>query len=140
MKVILTSFLHSKGINEPRYSVARYQPKGFSYPVLGFLAPFDVDTGRKMTAGMDPDLYKRKYEKVLESAEEQLEKFFAEYEDDTVVFCCWCNFKRQDTQEHLYCHTILIGRFIEERHPEFKVKYLDGRDRDWFSDIYLGES
>ncbi len=140
VEVILTSFQYSKSIESiPRYSVARWQPKGFSYPVLGFLAPFDVDTGKKMTAALPSDLYIRKYEKILEAAEGSLAEFFAQCEDETVMFCCWCSQSNRTSEKYLYCHTILIGRFIEEHYPDFRVQYLDGRHKDWFSDIYLGE-
>lgn len=141
MKIILTSFRHSKTfLDLPKYSTARWSPKPFNhYPELLFLAPFDPDIPSKpLTAGMDPDLFMRKYNRVLEEAKVELDAFLADVEDDTIVMCCWCYMSRQPTQEHLYCHTILLGRFIEE-HWDVEVEYLDGRHRDWFSDIYLGE-
>lgn len=139
MKVLLTSFRHSKSLEDPKYSVARWQPDGFDYLALPFLAPFDPVTGANMLVKMDPDLFRRKYEQILENGAEQLDKFFEKCKDESVVFCCWCTMARQKTQEHLYCHTVLLGRYIEERYPDFEVEYLDGRSRDWFSDIYLGE-
>ena len=62
--VVLTSFRDAENWDGPKFSAARWQPRGLNYPELTFLAPNDPDTGRKM---LEPDDFRRKYERVLEN-------------------------------------------------------------------------
>ena len=142
MKVLLTTFQHGKELlTVDTYSTARWMPKGFDCVELSFLAPFDPDTGIKMTTDMEPSVYMAKYLRILEANHMQI-KEFVEFESESasiVALCCWCDKSRQQEYEHLYCHTILIGRYLEKHFPDLRVYYCKGRERNWFANIYLGD-
>lgn len=137
MRIILTSFKDSVNWGGPKFSTARWQPSGYSYLELRFLAPFDLDTGRAMVH-LTPALFKERYERLLDSHAREIVRFLTQQTEDQVaqvVLCCWCNRARQPNYSHLYCHTVLLGWWLESHSPEVEVVYADGRERDWFADI-----
>ncbi len=142
MKILLTSFQHSKILTTiSRFSVARWQPKGFSYPKLYCFSP-RVTGGMDLTTEFSPKDYKTFYDEILEDNRNEIKEFMMEqFELATPILalCCWCNSSRQKDREHLYCHTILIGHYIKKQFPYVEFNYCDGRDKDWFADIFLGE-
>lgn len=127
-RVVLTSFEDSRYHGGRKYSVARWQPKGYKYHELPFLAPFDVQTGKALVH-LEPVVYRQKYEQVLLQAREPLRAFVGNCPEVEVVFCCWCDPGRQAGYEKLYCHTILIGYLLEEMFPALEIEYADGRDK-----------
>ena len=100
MRVVLTSFRDSVNWEGPKFSTARWQPRGFEYPELQFLAPWDPDTGKKMVH-LEPDVFREKYERILEKNASQIKTFFEERDDDQIVLCCWCHQARQHGYERL---------------------------------------
>jgi len=139
MKILLTSFQHSISLpTVTRFSTARWMPKGFNYPELRFLAP--IISGRALTTELEPEVYRSQYDEILKAGHEQLEEFIEEHQSTPILaLCCWCSSTRQKSQEHLYCHTILIGHHLRKHFPNIELYYCDGRDKDWFADIFLGE-
>lgn len=139
MKILLTSFQHSTSLPTiPRFSTARWQSNGFNYPELPFLAPW-ID-GLVLTTELEPKIYKSYYDEILDTNHKQLEEFIEDHQNIPILaLCCWCNPTRQKDQEHLYCHTILIGHYLKKHFPDIELYYCDGRDKDWFADIFLGD-
>jgi hypothetical protein len=127
MRVVLTSFRDSVNWAGPKFSTARWQPKGFKYPELPFLAPWDPDNGRKMVH-LEPGVFREKYERLLERNAGEIRAFFEQRNDEQIVLCCWCHPRRQRGYERLYCHTILLGYWIE-RNLGLDVVMADGRDK-----------
>ncbi len=127
-RVVLTSFRDAENWSGPKWSAARWQPRKGQYPVLNFLAPWDPDTGAKMVH-LEPDVFREKYERVLEKNRFDIWMFFAHRVDEQIVLLCWCNPERQKGYEKLYCHLILLGYYLERHFPKLKVIYADGRDK-----------
>lgn len=132
MAIILTSFNRSKEIDGLKFSISRFQPKGFQLPELNFLAAVDRD-GKKMLLRnyIDPI---RGYEKALRDAYKErwdrIKKWLDELSSaKDIVLCCWCPYS-QATKEQIQvfgyfaCHSGLIGLMIEKHRPDIKI-FLD---------------
>lgn len=134
-RIILTSFRDAKNHECVKYSIARWQPRGCTYPALGKLAPF-FPTGRPIT-GLDPEPYRYEYEKNVlnsEEAQRQLRGVIDSMNDgDTIALLCWCNLSRQREYPKLMCHRVLVGFWIENNLPGVEVIYLDGADNPVWS-------
>lgn len=127
-KVVLTSFRDADNWEGPKWSIARWQPKGNKYPQLPFLAPWDPDTGAKMVH-LQPDDFRDKYDRLMLKKRFEIWQFITQRGDEQVVFLCWCNPDRQKGFDKLYCHSILTGYYLEEVFPELEIIYADGRDK-----------
>lgn len=107
------------------YSVARWQPNGFSYPEIDYLKPL-YPNGRPIK-NIPPGEFLQRYVAVLKLNRDKLLKDLELTPlDKEITFCCWCNEKRQKKHDKLFCHTILIGYAIEAL-SEHQVSYMDGR-------------
>lgn len=120
--IYLQSFFSSP--RAEAFSVARWQPRGFSYPEIRCLAPFDAD-GRPIR-GLPPERYLEAYAVALASRWPEVRRALEHFKRRDVSLLCWCNPKRQRGYPKLFCHTILIG-FLAERFG-LPVMYLDGRE------------
>ena len=134
-RVLLTSFRDAKNHDCFKYSIARWQPKGYTFPVLDHLAPL-YPSGRAITM-LEPEPYRYKYEASVlskEAAQEQLcDIIRAMNENDTIALLCWCNPSRQGEHNKLMCHRILVGFWIEKNIPDVEVVYLDGAENTVWS-------
>lgn len=113
--------------SEPRaapYSVARWQPKGYDYPSIQALVPFDEYS--RPIRKVPPDEYLELYAAGLRSRRLEVELAVGFLRDRDAALCCWCNPQRQKGYPKLFCHTVLIG-FLLESHG-VPVCYLDGRE------------
>ncbi|MEW6226517.1 MAG: hypothetical protein AB1700_00250 [Bacillota bacterium] len=121
--VYLQSFF-SEPKAEP-YSVARWQPKGYDYPCIQVLAPFDECSWpiRKVPQ----DEYLELYAAGLRSRRLEVELAVGFLRDRDATLCCWCSPERQKGYPKLFCHTVLIGFLLESR--GVPVCYLDGREK-----------
>ncbi len=132
LSVIMTSFDRAEQHTGPKLSVARWQPEGFDYKELMWLAPKDIDTGEDLKH-LEPSVFREKYENILDHWSWATREFFiatlGNLSVTQLTFCCWCNFRRQAKYEKLYCHTILLGWWLEEHIEGVEVIYLEGRDR-----------
>ena len=127
-KVVLTSFRDADKWDSSAWSVARWQPSDCGYFSLPFFAPWDPDTNRGMVH-LEPDVFKEKYERVLDLHHLSIVRFVKNVAHlEQVVLLCWCHPDRQRDYDKLYCHTILIGHYLEKHFPELKVVYADGRE------------
>ncbi len=134
-KVILTSFRDAKNHHCTKFSIARWQPKGYSYPELKRLAPYYQD-GRPIK-GISPYEFRIAYEtNVLtqDSATAQLVSVIASMGyNETIALLCWCNPSRQPPPKKLMCHRILVGYWIENHCSDVEVVYLDGAENSVWS-------
>jgi len=129
MKIILTSFRDAQNWKGTSSSIARWQPSWSNMPEF----PVDVKpilNGQILGTWMEPEEYRRKYEKILERQTDKLLDFFSRVEnDETLVLCCWCNLDRQKQfKGKLFCHRILLGWWIEDHFQYAIVKYADGAE------------
>jgi len=109
------------------YSVARWQPNGFSYKTLKVLVPYRKDGSA--IKDLLPDEYLVEYLKALKHRYKEVKKLFKLMGNEVdYTLCCWCNPKGQKGYEKLFCHTIIIG-YLAEHEFNMDVKYLDGRDK-----------
>ena len=128
--VILTSFRDARNHNCPKYSIARWQPKGCTYSEIKSLAPKYSD-GRPIV-NLEPDRYRLMYEEnVLKKVEvrRQLSALIELIDPNgSVALLCWCNLARQAEYPKLMCHRILVGYYIERYFPAVTVLYCDGAE------------
>jgi hypothetical protein len=128
MRIVLTSFRDAKNWNGTVCSIARWSP------TWGNIPDFPVDIrpiykGQKLGEWMKPAEYRKRYEAVLKSKEQELINFFSRVEtDEPIVLCCWCTLDRQKSKK-LFCHRILLGYWIEEHFQYAIVKYADGAEK-----------
>ena len=76
-----------------------------------------------------PDDFRETYERVLDNNGDEIAAFFGRVKRQQIVLVCWCEFVRQWHRDRLYCHTILVGYYLEVHYPELEVIYADGRDK-----------
>lgn len=103
--IYLQSFFSSP--RAEAFSVARWQPRGFSYPEIRCLAPFDAD-GRPIR-GLSPERYLEVYAVALASRWPEIRRALEYLKRRDVSLLCWCNPERQRGYPKLFCHTILVG-------------------------------
>lgn len=132
LNVILTSFDRAEKHTGNKFSIARWQPEGLDYRDLQWLAPRDIDDGSDLKH-LEPHIFREKYENVLDHWAWATRQLFIGFLGTVgltqVTLCCWCNFRRQAQYEKLYCHSILLGYWLEEYIPGVKVHYLEGRGK-----------
>lgn len=128
MNIYLQSFF-----SEPKgypFSVSRWQPRGYNYYSLDFFKP--IDRFGNPIKEVKPEVYIEYYSYVLirnyKEIKDWLDKVYKKGEDISLL--CWCNKERQKKYNKLYCHTILIGYFLEKikGNKNINIIYLDGRD------------
>lgn len=128
MELIITSFKISRDIQKipslksiPFYSVARWQPSGFKYDELSFLAACDVN-GNGLSF-QDSSLYQYKhslFEYYVSRWTEVLE--WMESLSETIGIVCWCPYSNSIKMSGSFvCHTGLIGRMINQYRPDIDL-------------------
>jgi hypothetical protein len=137
--IILTSFKESVNLLKLSgfsgancYSVARFQPKGFNYTDLPFLAAQTVAGKKiKLRGRVDPlnsykhDLwtyYKTRWAEIVDWVE-SLDN------SDVDMLCCWCpHASHSREQMRIYnsfvCHTGLVGKVINLIREDLDI-YMD---------------
>lgn len=146
MPVVLTSFQRSKEIIRKlslagaerifTYSVARFQPKGFNYEELKFLAA-NGKNGKLLLRNFKNPV--RDYAEALKegylSRWNEIKKWLDSLkEEETIILCCWCPHSSQTNKQidrfgTFCCHTGLIGKMINKHRPDITVVLDDDRDR-----------
>ena len=127
--IILTSFKKSKKFKGEKYSVARWQPKGFKYPVLEFLDATDENGSALHFSMFDNPLrgYEKSWEKKIKKNWKVIKRWIDDIEEDeNIVLCCWCPFTASSQEQikkfgSFACHTGLIGKLIKEERPEIRI-------------------
>lgn len=139
-RVIITSFRDTLNHLGDVYSVARWQPPRHHFITLQDLAARD-ELGSPLTH-IEPAEFMPRYFARLDRYGRDVITRIAEPADTplTTTLLCWCNPLRQRQWPHLYCHTILIGWWIEKYHPHVDIVYMDGREHDWFGDVHFSEA
>jgi hypothetical protein len=129
MSVVLTSFKHAKTFSGDKFSIARFQPKGFSFAELRFLAATDKDGNKMLLRNyIDPI---PGYEKALREAYKfrwpairgWLDNLMPE---NDIVLCCWCPYSNSTADQikefgTFACHGGLIGMMIAKYRPDIEI-------------------
>lgn len=127
--LVLTSFKKAKNYNGQKFSIARFQPSGFAFAELSFLAATDKD-GNKLLL--------RDFRSPMEGYEKALFEGYATrwdkiktwldslQEDKTVVLCCWCPYSESTKNQirefgTFCCHSGLIGKLVNRYRPDISV-------------------
>lgn len=137
--IILTSFKESRNLlkrsgfcNANMFSVSRFQPKGFSYQNLHFLAAMDTDGNKLNLRGRKNPLVGYKNDLLLyyKSVWDEIVEWVETLDNDEIdMLCCWCphaNHSKDQMESHgsFVCHTGLVGRLINRLRPDITV-YMD---------------
>ena len=149
MPVILTSFKEYSRLEKylgfkPRaYSIARYQPKGFDLPELGFLAPpldLTIPRNHRSLKG-----YIAFYETSLKHAYTErwsdIKNWLVSLDKEIVTaLVCWCpdtDLAKQQLMQFgcFACHTGLVGKMLNKHRPDMDV-WVD-RDHTQLVDEWL---
>lgn len=135
--VVFTSFRKSQNFNGEKFSIARFQPKGYRYKELRFLAAEDEKGGKILL---------RNFENPIEDYREVLRRSFKARgtairgwleslsPDVDIVLCCWCPYSKS-TQEQIkkrgsfVCHSGLIAQMIRKYRPDVPVELDDDRQK-----------
>src|SRR3989304_302885 len=128
--IFLTSFKESMNMNGEKYSVARFQPAGFDYPVLKFFQPLD-DKGKQIGLSdfnecAHPHLaYREALMNIYLKRKIAVKKWLDNVELKTVL-CCWCPHTRKAQQQmnlhgNFVCHTEVIGGYLRTLNGNIKI-------------------
>jgi hypothetical protein len=114
------------------YSVARYQPKNFSYNELHMFKPYNRDGSVLNTK--HPSLFLEGYCLILKREFLNIERWTLSINNmrEDISLLCWCDEKKFNCEGKLLCHTIMIGYLIERisrfYNLDIKVEYHNGRE------------
>lgn len=135
--VTLTSFAKSGQFRGKKYSVSRWQPKGFQYPVLDFLSAVDA-AGKplKLQKFSDPLTdYKKAFIDGIKARWDRVYPWLKGLRpSEDVVLCCWCPYSATSQKQikefgTFACHTGLIGQLIQKFRPDIKVVLDNDREK-----------
>ena len=136
--VLLTSFQQSRQDQgqDPylRFSISRWQPAGFAYPELSFLAPWDA-AGRPIRlrdfAGSLSGYHDALWQRLVEQRDkvEEFLDYLSEYSQ--FALCCWCPYSRPAQRQikqfgTFVCHSMVVKPFLEQ-YPGVSVQLDDDR-------------
>jgi len=154
--IVLTSFKDSEWITkklnidkENIYSVARWQPKGYSYKKLTFLSATDKEGNKLLLRNFENPIqdYADALKEGYKARWKEIKKWLNNLDNnEDIILACWCPHSKQTEKQiekfgTFCCHTGLIGKMINKHRPDITV-VLD-RDRDknlvpeWKPDTYL---
>jgi len=130
MSIILTSFKCSKSFKGEKFSVARWQPKGFNYRTLNFLSAVDI-YGNPLHLSRFKTNPLQEYKKQWFGGIWHRNRFIKQWleslkNEEDLVLCCWYPYS-QPTQEQikLYgtfaCHTGLIGQLVKRERKDIEI-------------------
>ena len=127
MSVLITSFQESKKATGEKYSVATFQPKGFSYNQLPFLAPLDP-TGRRIHLLDNSKNSLAEFKKAVREGYENrwhiISKWLSKLSNEKdIVLCCWCPYSQGSKEQikqkgYFICHIGLIALMIKKHRPD----------------------
>lgn len=139
--VVITSFKKSKNYRGDKYSIARFQPKGFVFPTLQFFAAVDTN-GEKLTideVASDIDVYEKQLLAGYKKRWNKIKKWLDSLEEHkTIVLCCWCPYSNPAKAQlrelgKFCCHSGLVGQLINKYRPDITILLDDDRKRKLIS-------
>lgn len=154
MSVYLTSFNKSEKINGKKYSIVKYQPKGFNYEELLFFAPIGplndeirsrdfFGTGKNFPKDDAYTVAIKNYESQIKAGYKARwnEIWFwlmSLRENEDIILCCWCPYSKssQESIKHtgkFHCHSSLIKKLIVEFRPDITIVEDEDRSNDLHS-------
>jgi len=134
-QVILTSFHRSRRMRGQKFSICRFQPAGFEFPELRFLAAEDA-CGQRLRIGDvgGAEQFAELYREALASRWKEIRDWLdgLRKSPGPALLLCWCPFSEETkasvkTGGSFLCHSGLIGKLINKHCPE--VRLLLDEDR-----------
>ncbi len=131
------------------YSVARWQPQGYSFNELLFLSATDKYGNKLLLRNFDNPI--EDYQKALKEGYKvrwsEIKRWLDSLDEEKhIVLVCWCPYSIS-TQEQIKhhnnfcCHTGLIGKMINRHRPDITVVLDEDRDKylckEWKPDRYI---
>lgn len=141
--IIFTSFKKSYQYAGQKFSVARYQPKGFHFTELSFFAAEDENGDRIKLGNSDNSIaeYKKAFRKGCKARWAEIEIWLKALKpEDDLVLCCWCPYSKGSEKQLkdtgvFACHTGLIAQMIKKHRPDIRVALDEDREKhlvkDW---------
>lgn len=128
MSVVITSFQESKRHNGTKYSVASFQPTGFNYPNLAFLAPLDA-TGQRIHLNKNALAdFQAAVERAYNTRWEMISSWLNKLSNqEDIVLCCWCPYSQSSKEQikeygFFACHTGLLALLIKQHRPDIILR------------------
>ena len=133
--LILTSFKKSKKYVGQKFSIARFQPSGFVYPELTFLAATGANGEKLLLEDFEEPIlgYERAYLAGIKSRWPEIKQWLDSLDNNkTIILCCWCPYslatKAQITNFGSFCcHSGIIGQLVNKSRPDISIIMDDDR-------------
>jgi len=153
--IILTSFKEANWIAEKLnigkeniYSVARWQPRGYSFKELSFLSATDKDGNKLLLRNFENPIqdYAEALKEGYRARWKEIKQWLDSLDNDKdIILVCWCPHSSQTKKQieeygTFCCHTGLIGKMINKHRP---VTVVLDRERhknlvpEWKPEKYL---
>ena len=140
--ITFTSFKKSHLYAGEKFSVARYQPKGFRYQETSFLAAEDENGERIKLRNTEDSIaqYKKAFRRGCKVRWPEIEAWLKSLDAaKDYVLCCWCPYS-QSSEKQLKdtgvfaCHTGLIAQIIRKHRPDIQIAMDTDREKHLIKD------
>jgi hypothetical protein len=127
--IVLTSFRKAKNYNGQKFSIARFQPAGFAFPELTFLAATDKNGEKLLLRDFANPIegYERALAEGYAARWDKIQAWLDSLQPDkSIVLCCWCPYS-QSTKDQIRdfgtfcCHSGIIGQLVNKYRPDISV-------------------
>lgn len=140
--IVITSFKKSYQYEGQKFSVARYQPKGFHYTELSFLAAEDENGDRIKLRNSEDSIaqYKKAFRRGCKARWSEIDEWLKALKpEDDMVLCCWCPYSQSSNKQLkeagvFACHTGLIAQVIKKHRPDIKILMDEDREKHLIKD------
>jgi len=146
--VVLTSFHRARKMEGAKFSICRFQPAGFDYPELRFLAAEDANGHRiRLQDAGDLDRFVELYRQGIANRWREVKAWLDSLKPDAkpTLLLCWCPFSEQTrasvkASDSFLCHSGLVGKLINMHRPDVRLLLDEDRaerlDCRWRPDRY----
>lgn len=147
-QIILSSFHRSRRMQGQKFSICRFQPAGYEFPELRFLAAEDA-RGQRLRIGDvgGAERFAELYREALASRWKQVRDWLDSLRSASgpILLLCWCPFSEETrvsvkASSSFLCHSGLIGKLINRHCPEVRLLLDEDRaqnlDNRWRPERY----
>lgn len=145
---VITSFFDSNKLLGDKYSVAVYQPTGYSYPKLHIFEIADDDGNwirpREFLESRRPlEQYQDTLYGLYLSRKKDITTWVDSVKDKVNILCCWCPHDKAAQRQlrqfgSFVCHTAVVAEFLEQEYNlpvlvDGHRQKMKGFHNDWIS-------